>query len=165
MAHRLFANVRDELSADTVGLDPVGALAFAFLQDVVGVGSGNITDNGLVHAVAGHSLQLYLAVQRDLEVEDLVADQLSNLAAVGVQGDLVAGGVDLHIGGGLVAVHIALGADMDEGSLGPVGLVQIEGILLDLTVEGHQALVVHASLAALVTGVSGKVEHIPNMGG
>ena len=121
-------------------LDPVGALAFAFLQDVVGIGSGDIADEGLIHAIAADCLQLDLALQGDLEVEDLVADQLSNLAAVGVQGDLVAVGVDLHIGHFLVAVHIALGADVNEGSLGPVSLVQIEGILLDLTVEGHQAL-------------------------
>ncbi len=43
--------------------------------------------------------------------------------------------------------------------------IQVEAVLLRLAVEGHQPLVVHARLAALVPGVRREVEHVPHVGG
>ena len=53
---------------------------------------------------------------------------------------------------------------MHEGFLAPVGLVEVEAILLRLPVEGNQALVVHARFAALIPGIGSKVKHVPHMG-
>ena len=53
---------------------------------------------------------------------------------------------------------------MDEGFLAPICLVDVEAVLLCLAVEGHQALMVHARLATLISGIRREVEHIPKMG-
>ena len=55
---------------------------------------------------------------------------------------------------------------MDKGLLFvPMGLVEIEGVLLCLPVEGHQALLVLPVLTALVPSVGGEVEDVPDVGG
>ena len=53
---------------------------------------------------------------------------------------------------------------MHKGLLAPVGLIQVEGVLLDFAVKGDKPLLVFAVFAALVAPVGGKVEHIPDMG-
>ena len=53
---------------------------------------------------------------------------------------------------------------MYKGLLAPVGLVQVEGILLDFAVKGDKPLLVFAVFAALIAPIGGKVEHIPDMG-
>ena len=53
---------------------------------------------------------------------------------------------------------------MDEGLVAEPCLVGIESILLVLPVKGYQTLVVLTCFAAFVTGIRGKVEHIPHMG-
>src|SRR5699024_4422897 len=70
---------------------------------------------------------------------------------------------DVPLAGG--AVHKAAAADVDHGLGGPVSLVDVEGILLDLAVVGDKALVIAALDAALVAAVGGEVEHIPHVGG
>ena len=48
---------------------------------------------------------------------------------------------------------------------GPVCLVEVKAVLLCLPVKGDQPLVVHARFPALISGIRGKVKHIPYMCG
>ena len=78
-----------------------------------------------------------------------------NFRQVGVYSDLG------HI---LRAVHIAAAAGMYKGLLAPVGLVQVEGVLLDFAVKGDKSFLVLAVFASLIAAIGSKVEHIPDMG-
>src|SRR5699024_9332868 len=83
-------------------------------------------------------------------------DHQGDGGAVGVGGDVPrAGG----------AGHKAAAADVDHGLGGPVSLVDVEGVLLDVAVVGDKALVIAALDAALVAAVGGEVEHSPHVGG
>ena len=66
----------------------------------------------------------------------------------------------------LVPVLVPLAAEVDEGlGLVPGGLIEIEGVLAEGAVEGHQALLVLPMLAPLVPAVGGEVEQVPHVGG
>ena len=73
-------------------------------------------------------------------------------------------GVDLDLDLLLGAVGEPLGADVDEVLLAPPCFIEVKAVLFGLAVKGHQTLVVHARLAALIPGVCCKVEHVPDMG-
>ena len=52
---------------------------------------------------------------------------------------------------------------MYKGLLAPIGLVEIEGVFFELAVKGDKALLVLAVLAALISAIGSKIEHIPHM--
>ena len=84
--------------------------------------------------------------------------------AVHIEGHFRQVGVNLDFGDILGPVHIPAAAGVHKGLLAPVGLIQVEGVLLDFAVKGNKALLVFAVLAALVPAVGSKVEHIPDVG-
>ena len=100
-----------------------------------------------------------------IKVEEVVCCFLhAERYAVGKQFHGLLVGVNSNLGHILYPIHVALAAQVDKGLVAEPCLVGIEGILLILTVEGHKALMVLAVFAALIPGVSAKVEHIPHMG-
>ena len=117
----------------------------------------------LVGLAAGFRADGHIAGQRDLKGKDLVPGLFAHRAAVGIQRDFFLVGVDLDDGGVFLAVGTAAAGDVDERLVAPPCFVEVESVLFGLAVKRHQALVVHAGLAALVAGVGGKVEHIPHM--
>ena len=114
--------------------------------------------------VPRHRLHLGFAVQLDLEGKDVFAGLLGELFAVDKQGNRFLVGVDLDLDLAAGALGKALGADMHKRVLAPPRLVQVEAVLLGFAVKGDKPLVVHTRLAALVAGIGGKVEHIPDVG-
>ena len=52
---------------------------------------------------------------------------------------------------------------MNERIIAPPGFVQIEAVFFNLSVKGNKALVVHSRLATLVSCISCKIKHVPNV--
>ena len=115
--------------------------------------------------LTGACLNAVFAGDGQLEGEHLVALTGLHQLTVLVQRDLRQIGVDLDFSHILGAVHIAAAAQVHERLLAPVGLVEIEGVFFELAVKGDKSLLVLAVLAALITAIGGKIEHIPRMGG
>ena len=124
-----------------------------------------MADDGFIGAVTSHGLNVQFAVQGNLEGENMLAGLLAYLVAVYIQGNGALVGINLYGSGAAGALHKALGTDVHKGFIAPPCFIQIEAVLLGFAVKGHKALVVHARLAALVTGVCSKVKHVPNVGG
>src|SRR5699024_3308259 len=148
-------------------VEPVGGVVA--LGQVVGIVvlSHAVEGGGVGHLAAAGGDGVGAGLQVNVLEHGAVVDCLegARLNAVDRQGDggaVVVDG-DVPLAGG--AVHKAAAADVDHGLGGPVGLVDVEGVLLGLAVVGDKALVVAALDAALVAAVGGKVEHIPHMGG
>ena len=120
---------------------------------------------GVIAAFAAGDANLGLILQGHGEGEHVFPVLRFFLFPVQVKRHFVLVGIHLHGELLFCAVPEPLGADMHEGLLAPVGFVQIETIFLGLAVKGDEALMVHARFAALIPGVSGKVEHIPDVGG
>ena len=55
-------------------------------------------------------------------------------------------------------------ADMDKWLTAPVCFVEIESVLLQLSVHSHQTFLVHTVLSSLITSVCSEIKHIPDMG-
>ena len=106
-----------------------------------------------------------LAADGHPEGEHLVALLRFQQPAIQIQRHFRQVGIDLHLGDRLGPVHIPATAGVHKGFLSPVGLVQVEGVLLDLAVKGNKALLVFAVLSAFIPAVGGKVEHIPDVSG
>ena len=115
-------------------------------------------------AIAGYGLQCHLIQVLNLEGEDVAAGLRGDFLAIGIKRYSILIRIDFHFVNGLYPVHKALAADINERFFAPPCFIDIEGILLDLPVKSNQTLMVHAGLAALVAGICGKVEHIPQMG-
>ena len=144
-------------------LSPVAAVAAVLAQLILGVGFVYVANNAFVAQVARNDFQLHFPVQRNTEIEHLFARLRRYLFAVRIQGDFLAVGVYFDACHRLRAVDIAFPAKVHEGFFAPVRLVAVEAVLLRLAVEGHDALVVHAGFAALISRVRRKVEHIPKV--
>ena len=52
---------------------------------------------------------------------------------------------------------------MNKRLIAPVGFIQVEAVLLGLSVKCHQPLMVHTRLAALVSRVGREIEHVPDV--
>ena len=83
------------------------------------------------------------------------------LYAVCGQRYVVEVGIDFYDGASARAVYKAFAGYVQDGLFRPIRLVDVEAVLARLAVEGHKTFVIHAGLAALVTRVCGKVEHVP----
>ena len=46
----------------------------------------------------------------------------------------------------------------------PGCLIQVEGVLLELSVKGDNALLIEPVCSSLVSAVNGEVEHVPHVG-
>ena len=51
--------------------------------------------------------------------------------------------------------------DVNHGVCGPVGFVEIKGILAQLPVISHQTLVIAPRSVALVAATDGEIKHVP----
>ena len=123
-----------------------------------------MADLDLILMLAVGGGELYLSLQGDAEGKYVVVACLgSNLLTVGIKGDLGTVGIYLYGSHLLCPLGIAAATDVNEGILRPPSLIEIEAVLLYLSVKGDKTLVVHAGLAALISGISGKVKHIPQM--
>ena len=71
-------------------------------------------------------------------------------------------GIDFHRSDGVFAIHMTARRDVKHGFLGPVRLVEEEGVLARLAVVADEALVVDAGGVAFVAPVAGEVEHVPD---
>ena len=136
-------------------------------MDFVGViEDGNLVDRHAFLEVTGRDGDFVLSfVERQAEGDDLVSALGLDLLSVMEEGDFPEGGIDLDFRHFLVAVDIAGSAEMEELFLAPIGLVEIEGILLQFSVEGDKSLVVLSGIASLVPSVRSEVEHVPDMRG
>ncbi len=154
----------DGVSIYSKKLGPVAAVAAVLAKLVSRVGFLHVTDGTFVAKVARNGFQFHFPVKRNTEIEYSFASLSSYLFAVCVEGYFLAVGVNLDVGHLFRAVHVTLAADVNEGFLAPICLVAIEAVLLRLSVEGNDAFMVHARLAALISCICREVEHIPKMG-
>ena len=143
---------------------PITAVATVLGKFVGSIWLSHMTDHSRIPEIAGYCLQFHFTQVLNLEGKDVAAGLGADLLAVGIESHSILVGIDLDFGDRLHPIHKTLAADMDKGFLAPPGLIDIEGILLDLSVKGHQAFMIHTGLTALIPGVRGKVEHIPQMG-
>ena len=149
------------------GREPVARLGVLLRQDVVGVGLFDAVEgDGVLDIACAGGDRVFAALQRQLLKDGHVVNSYFGPDGLAVEQQrdfrLVGVDIDAALAGG--AVRKAAAADMHHRRGGPVGLVNVEGVLLDLAVVGHKALVVAALAAALVAGVGRKVEHVPHMG-
>lgn len=136
-------------------------------MDLVGiVGNSHFVDGHLFPEVSRRDCDFVFAfMEGKMEGDDLVPGFGFDLLAIMEEGDLTKGGVDLDLRLSFVAVDVTLAAEMEELLIAPVGLVEIEGVFLDGSVEGDKALVVLSGIASLVPSVRTEVEHVPDVGG
>ena len=86
------------------------------------------------------------------------------LVAVDEERDFILVGINLDGDAVLRAIHIALGTDMYKGIFTPVCLIEVEAVLFRFTVKCDEAFMIHPRFTALITGVSCKIKHIPDVG-
>ena len=109
--------------------------------------------HGFLHFPGSDGDLVLALMERNAEDEDLVPFLALDYLSVMVEGDFLEGGIDLDFRRLFVAIDIARPAEMEELLLAPVGFVEIEGILLDFSVEGDQSLVVLSRISALISSV------------
>lgn len=107
----------------------------------------------------GPVLQRYIRkdkhMRAGLGADGDTVEQKRNLGLVGVY-------LDISLSGS--SVGKAAACYMDKRLFAPPSLVDVEGILFDLSVIGHQTFIISATAAALIPGISGKVKHVPRGG-
>ena len=140
--------------------------------DILGDTQGQGGDH-LGVPVKAHGLDLMLASRQlarlVFPLEDVVEGgplgiQSAQRLAVDKQLHTVAVGVDLEVSGGGVAGGVVGARDVEDGLVGPMGLIDVEGILAGLVIVSHQSLGIHPGHPRLVAEVRGKIEHIPDEG-
>lgn len=119
--------------------------------------------HGFLHFPGSDGDLVLALMERNAEDEDLVPFLALDYLSVMVEGDFLEGGIDLDFRRLFVAIDIARPAEMEELLLAPVGFVEIEGILLDFSVEGDQSLVVLSRISALISSVRTEIKHVPDM--
>ena len=142
---------------------PVTAARDLLCKLIRGICYADLSDIDLISVVARNSLKLYLPLDRNTEGEYLISLLGSEFFTVYVESDLGAVGIYLDLGFIFHTVNVSSAGYINEGLLGPPSLIKVKAVLLYFSVKGYKSLVVHTGLAALVSRVSGKIEHIPQM--